>query len=82
MFSSMVPDRSRAQLLLAMAGDVAVAHLDGQVDDGDGAVGPIEPPVMFRYTDMQFLIQMDPIRDHDESGWPVRRAAQVIRPSE
>lgn len=43
---------------------------------------PIEPPVMFRYTDMQFLIQMDPIRDYDESGWPVRRAAQVIRPTE
>lgn len=43
---------------------------------------PIDPPVMFRYTDMQFLIQMDPIREYDEAGWPVRRGAQVIRPSE
>jgi coenzyme PQQ synthesis protein D (PqqD) len=31
------------------------------------------PPVMYRYTDMQTLIQMDPIRDFDETGWPRRR---------
>ena len=32
-----------------------------------------ELPVMYRYTDMATLIQMDPIRDFDESGWPRRR---------
>lgn len=30
-------------------------------------------PVMYRYTDMATLIQMDPIRDFDETGWPRRR---------
>jgi hypothetical protein len=29
-------------------------------------------PVMYRYTDMQALIQMDPIREYDETGWPRR----------
>lgn len=64
-------------LVVPAAGDTVVS--------GDLAVvppTPIDPPVMFRYTDMQFLIQMDPIREYDESGWPVRRAAQVVRPSE
>ena len=32
-----------------------------------------ELPVMYRYTDMATLIQMDPIRDFDETGWPRRR---------
>jgi hypothetical protein len=31
------------------------------------------PPIMYRYTDMATLIQMDPIRDFDETGWPRRR---------
>jgi hypothetical protein len=30
------------------------------------------PPVMYRYTDMATLIQMDPIHDFDETGWPRR----------
>jgi SAM-dependent methyltransferase len=33
---------------------------------------PFSDPVMFRYTDMQALIQMDPIREYDETGWPRR----------
>lgn len=36
------------------------------------AGGPFTAPVMFRYTDMQALIQMDPIREYDETGWPKR----------
>ena len=35
--------------------------------------GPFTLPVMYRYTDMATLIQMDPIRDFDETGWPRRR---------
>ena len=31
------------------------------------------PPVMYKYTDMANLIQMDPIREFDETGWPKRR---------
>lgn len=31
-------------------------------------------PVMYKYTDMANLIQMDPIREFDETGWPKRRA--------
>jgi len=34
-------------------------------------------PVMYRYTDMQALIQMDPIREFDESGWPRRPAPRA-----
>jgi SAM-dependent methyltransferase len=37
-------------------------------------------PVMFRYTDMQALIQMDPIREYDETGWPARRPPQPPAP--
>ena len=35
---------------------------------------------MFRYTDMQALIQMDPIREYDETGWPARRPPQPPTP--
>ena len=31
-----------------------------------------EPPSMFKYTEMENLILMDPIREVDESGWPER----------
>jgi hypothetical protein len=34
---------------------------------------PFSQPVMYKYTDMANLIQMDPIREFDESGWPKRR---------
>jgi hypothetical protein len=34
---------------------------------------PFTVPVMFRYTDMANLIQMDPIREYDETGWPSKR---------
>ena len=37
------------------------------------ASGRFELPVMYRYTDMASLIQMDPIRDFDATGWPRRR---------
>lgn len=33
---------------------------------------PFQPPVMYKYTDMANLIQMDPIREFDETGWPKR----------
>lgn len=32
------------------------------------------PPSMLRHTDMANLIQMDPIRDFDESRWPSRKS--------
>lgn len=38
---------------------------------------PFDAPVMFRYSDMQALIQMDPIREYDETGWPVRNVSRV-----
>lgn len=40
---------------------------------------PFVPPVMYRYTDMQALIQMDPIREYDETGWPRRRTVPPPR---
>ena len=45
-----------------------------------GAGRPFSPPVMYRYTDMQALIQMDPIREYDETGWPRRRASPPPKP--
>jgi hypothetical protein len=35
---------------------------------------PFTLPALYKYTDMANLVQMDPIRDFDEGGWP-RRAA-------
>ncbi len=37
-----------------------------------GPRSPFNPPVMYKYTDMANLIQMDPIREFDETGWPKR----------
>jgi hypothetical protein len=34
------------------------------------------PPILNRYTDMAKLIQMDPIQDFDETGWPRRPIAR------
>jgi len=45
------------------------------------AGAPFSPPVMYRYTDMQALIQMDPIRDYDETGWPRRYTPPPPPPS-
>jgi SAM-dependent methyltransferase len=46
-------------------------------DEGQlaGPGTPFPAPVMYRYTDMQTLIQMDPIREYDETGWPRRRTS-------
>lgn len=46
-------------------------------DEGQlaGPPRPFSGPVMYRYTDMQSLIQMDPIREYDETGWPRRPAS-------
>jgi len=49
--------------------------------EGDAAqmldLGPsFAPPILHRYTDMAKLIQMDPIHDFDETGWPRRPIAR------
>jgi hypothetical protein len=36
-------------------------------------------PVMYKYADMANLIQMDPIREFDENGWPKPRPAAPKR---
>jgi len=40
---------------------------------------PFNAPEMFRYTEMEALIQMDPIREYDETGWPRRPAGRSRR---
>jgi hypothetical protein len=30
-------------------------------------------PTMIKYTDMEYLLKMDPIREYDDGGWPKRR---------
>jgi hypothetical protein len=49
----------------------------GLADDGRAFAAP----AMYRYTDMQALIQMDPIREYDETGWP-RRPTRPPAPTE
>lgn len=39
------------------------------------ARGPLEPPTIERFTDMQELLLLDPIHEVSEAGWPVARGA-------
>jgi hypothetical protein len=57
-------------LLVAAPVDAQAAAFD-ESQLGGGSQ-PFSAPVMYRYTDMQALIQMDPIREYDETGWPRR----------
>ncbi len=58
-------------LLAVSAGAAPGPAGSGAADAGD--LGPsFVPPVLNRYTDMAKLIQMDPIHDFDETGWPRR----------
>jgi hypothetical protein len=58
--------------LLAASDSAAPAPGEGGAA-GAGGLGPsFVPPVLNRYTDMAKLIQMDPIHDFDETGWPRR----------
>jgi hypothetical protein len=57
-----------AAVVPAPAGHQAASTFDESQIGGDSQ--PFAAPVMYRYTDMQALIQMDPIREYDETGWP------------
>lgn len=35
--------------------------------------GVFEAPTIFKYTDMQDLLLLDPIHDVDEQGWPMKK---------
>ncbi|MGQ0431882.1 MAG: PqqD family protein [Microthrixaceae bacterium] len=36
--------------------------------------GPIDPPALEKFTDMQDLILLDPVHEVDERGWPSARS--------
>jgi hypothetical protein len=58
---------------LLAASDRAAPGPDESGTPAVGDLGPrFVPPVLNRYTDMAKLIQMDPIHDFDETGWPRR----------
>ncbi|HXJ83220.1 MAG TPA: PqqD family protein [Candidatus Methylomirabilis sp.] len=58
---------------LLAASDRATAWQGGSGAADAGDLGPtFVHPVLNRYADMAKLIQMDPIRDFDETGWPRR----------
>jgi hypothetical protein len=59
-----------AAIVPAPAGHQAASTFDEAQIEGEPQ--PFAAPVMYRYTDMQALIQMDPIREYDETGWPRR----------
>ena len=64
-------------LLTPAAADAAPAALEAAIVPDPRP--PFTLPTMYKYTDMANLIQMDPIREFDESGWP-RRQATVKKP--
>lgn len=59
--------------LLSAAPDSTPDLIDDLPDHTSGA-GMFRDPVMYKYTDMSSLIQMDPIMEFDEGGWPKLRA--------
>ena len=62
-----------AEDLLDPADDEAAATPAAVTETIDG-LRPFTLPAMYKYTDMANLVQMDPIRDFEESRWPRRRA--------
>ena len=39
----------------------------------EGTMGPFSAPVLQKYTDMEFFLQLDPVHDVDAAGWPHER---------
>ncbi len=63
-----------AEALLQPA-EAEPASAPAALPETEAPAAPFTLPVMFKYTDMANLIQMDPIREYDETGWPSRRPA-------
>jgi hypothetical protein len=63
--------RSEELLIPAVA---ATPTTDDLALDAPASGQPFELPAMYKYTDMANLIQMDPIREFDETGWPKRKS--------
>jgi hypothetical protein len=63
------------EALLQPAGSAPSGDRSAPPPDEPLAATPFTPPLIFRYTDMANLVQMDPIREYDETGWPSRRSA-------
>jgi hypothetical protein len=69
-----------AENLLDPAGDemhsAAVVSTEAvDVTEAVDAPRPFTLPAMYKYTDMANLVQMDPIRDFEESRWPRRKTS-------
>lgn len=57
-------------LLLAPVGDGLVAG-DELPPAGEPPARPFDPPVVQRYTDMEYFLRLDPIHETNEAlGWP------------
>ncbi len=71
------PDaRQRIALFVeALAAEGLILESDGPPPPTNGFTpppGPFEPPALEKFGDMADLIQLDPIHDVDEAGWPKR----------
>ena len=75
--TSFVEQLEAESLLIPATAGAPPAPLDERTLIASGAA--FSEPAMFRYTDMQALIQMDPIREYDETGWPRRHVPPVPR---
>src|SRR4030042_1354668 len=62
------------ELLVVMDGSEKSANdQESQLQDSTESSGKLtdfEAPMLFKYTDMQDLLLLDPIHDVDETGWP------------
>ncbi len=66
-------DELLAESLIRSESAVAEKSTDPAVP-GDWSVPtcPYEPPSLSKFTDIEALLQLDPIHDVDEQGWPVQ----------
>lgn len=75
-----------AELIARLAEEGLLDDAGGEIESpravaNEGASGQAyEPPVLERYTDMQYFLLLDPIHEVQEGGWP--RPAPDAEPTE
>jgi Coenzyme PQQ synthesis protein D (PqqD) len=64
-----------AAFLDTLVGESLLEHADRGPMPGDVAVegGPYVTPALQKYTDMEELLQLDPIHEVDNMGWPTAK---------
>jgi hypothetical protein len=73
--SRLVNELAQEGILQVQDSSVSTLPVQTQPDvlDEIGSKKRFHTPTLFKFTDMEYLIQMDPVWEYDESGWPKRR---------